>query len=118
MLGRELGWKIDDDSTVTKVSAFMVNEEKIGIYQEAGKKNWWGELPKNVKIYQSLEEMQNSDSKGYLIISDRILDGSFLKNSVVYRPPRLGGRNWITLGYYSGNNKRRIEFLLTKIQTQ
>ncbi len=89
LVGREFGWKIDNDSTVTKISAHMVNEENIGIYQEAGKINWWKELPKNVKIYHSLEEMKNSDSKGYLIISDKILEGDFLKNSVVYRPPSL-----------------------------
>ena len=99
LVGREFGWKIDDDSTVTKISAHMVNEENIGIYQEAGKMNWWKELPKNVKIYHSLEEMKNSGSKGYLIISDRILEGDFLKNSVVYRPPSLVvgiGLHWDT----------------------
>jgi cobalt-precorrin 5A hydrolase len=99
LVGRDLGWKIDDDSTVTKVSAYMVNEEKIGVYQDVGKKNWWGELPKNVQIYQSLKEMQNSDCKGYLVISDRIFEGNFLKNSVVYRPPSLVvgiGLHWDT----------------------
>jgi len=99
LVGRELGWKIDDDSTVTKISAHMVNDENIGIYQEVGKINWWKELPKNVKIYHSLEEMKNSDAKGYLIISDRILEGDFLKNSVVYRPPSLVvgiGLHWDT----------------------
>ena len=99
LVGREFGWKIDDDSTVTKISAHMVNEENIGIYQEVGKMNWWKELPKNVKIYHSLEEMKNSGSKGYLIISDRILEGDFLKNSVVYRPPSLVvgiGLHWDT----------------------
>lgn len=99
LVGREFGWKIDDDSTVTKISAHMVNEENIGIYQEIGKINWWKELPKNVKIYHSLEEMKNSDAKGYLIISDRILEGDFLKNSVVYRPPSLVvgiGLHWDT----------------------
>ena len=99
LVGREFGWKIDDDSTVTKISAHMVNEENIGIYQEAGKMNWWKELPKNVKIYHSLEEMKNSESKGYLIISDRIIEGDFLKNSVVYRPPSLVvgiGLHWDT----------------------
>lgn len=89
LVGREFGWKIDDDSTVTKISAHMVNDEDIGVYQETGKMNWYKELPKNVKIYHSLEEMKNSDSKGYMIISDRILEGNFLKNSVVYRPPSL-----------------------------
>ena len=99
LVGKEFGWKVDDDSTVTKISAHMVNEEKIGIYQEAGKTNWWKELPKNVKIYHNLEEMKSSDSKGYLIISDRILEGDFLKNSVVYRPPSLVvgiGLHWDT----------------------
>jgi cobalt-precorrin 5A hydrolase len=99
LVGRELGWKIDDDSTVTKISAHMVNDENIGIYQDVGKKNWYKELPKNVKIYHSLEEMKNSESKGYMIISDRILEGNFLKNSVVYRPPSLVvgiGLHWDT----------------------
>ena len=99
LVGREFGWKIDDDSTVTKISAHMVNEENIGIYQEVGKMNWWKELPKNVKIYHSLDEMKNSESKGYLIISDKILEGDFLKNSVVYRPPSLVigiGLHWDT----------------------
>ncbi len=99
LVGREFGWKIDDDSTVTKISAYMVNEENIGIYQEAGKMNWWKELPKNVKIYHSLEEMKNSNSKGYLIISDKILEGNFLKESVIYRPPSLVigiGLHWDT----------------------
>ena len=99
LVGREFGWKIDDDSTVTKISAHMVNEENIGIYQEAGKINWLKELPKNVKMYHSLEEMKNSGSMGYLIISDRILEGDFLKNSVVYRPPSLVvgiGLHWDT----------------------
>jgi len=30
LLGREFGWSIDESNSVTKVSAFMVNEEKLG----------------------------------------------------------------------------------------
>ncbi len=105
LVGREFGWKIDDDSTVTKISAYMVNEENIGIYQEAGKMNWWKELPKNVKIYHSLEEMKNSNSKGYLIISDKILEGDFLKESVVYRPPSLV----IGIGLHWDTSKKTIK---------
>jgi len=40
LVGREFNWKIDDDSTVTKISAHMVNEESIGVFQEVGEKNW------------------------------------------------------------------------------
>jgi len=116
LVGREFGWKIDNDSTVTKISAHMVNEENIGIYQEVGKINWWKELPKNVKIYHSLEEMKNSDAKGYLIISDRILEGDFLKNSVVYRPPSLVvgiGLHWDTS---KENIKEGLDFCLQKFK--
>lgn len=103
LVGKEFGWKIDDDSTVTKVSAFMVNAEKIGVFQDAGEKDWWApkkELPKNVITYNSFEEMKNSSCKGYLIISDRIIDDNqILKNAVVYRPKTLVvgvGLHWDT----------------------
>lgn len=100
LLGKEFGWKIDDDSTVTKVSALMVNEEKIGVFQDAGEKNWWkNELPKNVTIYSTFSELENSDSKGFLIITDKIIESNILKNSVLYRPPCLVvgiGLHWDT----------------------
>lgn len=102
LVGKEFGWKIDDDSTVTRVSAFMVNEEKIGVFQDAGEKDWWipkKEFPKNVTIYNSFEELKNSDSKGYLIISDKMVDRELLNNAVVYRPKTLVvgvGLHWDT----------------------
>ncbi|MDC8437399.1 MAG: cobalamin biosynthesis protein [Candidatus Nitrosotenuis sp.] len=90
LLGKEFGWKIDGDSAVTRVSAFMVNEEKIAVYQDAGEKDWWkGELPKNVTVYDSYEKMKNSGSRGFLIISDRIIGGEVAENAVIYRPRSL-----------------------------
>jgi cobalt-precorrin 5A hydrolase len=91
LLGKEFGWKIDNDSTVTKVSAFMVNEEKIGVFQDSGNKNWWNkQLPSNVTIYSSMNEMKSSQSKGFLIITDKIIENKdILENAVVYRPPTL-----------------------------
>lgn len=102
LLGREFGWKIEDDSTVTKVSAYMVNEEKIGIYQDAGEKNWWNkELPPNVTIYSAIEDLKKSSSKGYLLITDRdVQESSILKDAVIYRPLTLVvgvGLHWDTL---------------------
>jgi cobalt-precorrin 5A hydrolase len=99
LVGKEFGWEIDDDSSITKVSALMVNEEKIGIYQDSGQKDWWkNELPKNVTIYDSIEELRSSLSKGSLIISDRVFD--FEQNAVViYRPKTLVvgvGLHWDT----------------------
>ncbi len=114
LLGRDFGWKIDDDSTVTKISAYMVNEEKIGVYQDAGKINWFKELPKNVKIYDSLDDLEKSDSKGHLIISDKIMNDNFLIDSVIYRPPSLVigiGLHWETS---KEKIKNGIDICLTK----
>ena len=114
LLGRDLGWKIDDDSTVTKISAHMVNEEKIGVYQDAGKINWFKELPKNVKIYESLVDLKESNSKGHLIISDKIMNDNFLIDSVIYRPPSLVigiGLHWETS---KEKIKNGIDICLTK----
>jgi len=100
LVGKDFGWKIDDDSTVTKVSALMVNEEKIGVYQDTGNKNWWkANLPKNVIIYSSIDELKNSGSKGFLIISDKIIGSEIVHDAVVYRPPSLVvgvGLHWDT----------------------
>ena len=105
LLGREFGWVIDDDSTVTKVSAHMVNENKVGVYQDAGERNWWPAdrpLPKNVHIVNNIEEFGKDDFKAALIITDRLLDSNYdslLPKSVVYRPKSLVvgiGLHWDT----------------------
>ncbi|MAY23946.1 MAG: precorrin-3B C(17)-methyltransferase [Thaumarchaeota archaeon] len=99
LVGRKFGWKIDDDFTVTKISAHMVNEERIGIFQEAGERNWFKELPKNVSIYENLEDLKKSNSKAHLIISDKIIEEELAKESVIYRPPSLVigiGLHWDT----------------------
>ena len=100
LVGKEFGWKIDDDATVTKVSAFMVNKEKIGVFQDTGEKDWWKkELPDNVSKYENFEELKNSGSKGFLIISDQTFTDEILENAVVYRPQTLVvgvGLHWDT----------------------
>ena len=99
LVGREFNWKIDDDSTVTKISAHMVNEEPIGILQEVGEKNWYKNLPKNVMIYDNMGDLKKSNSKAHLIISDKIIDDEISNESVIYRPPSLVigiGLHWDT----------------------
>lgn len=88
LLGREYNWKITLDENVTSVSACMVNQDSIGVYQDVGDVGWRKNLPKNVTIYQHIEEIINSNSSGSLIITDKILH-DIPKNSVVYRPPSL-----------------------------
>lgn len=101
LLGREYGWVIEDFENVTRVSAFMVNEEKMAIYQDAGERTWWrGTLPKNVSIVSGLDEIGSSEFAGGLVISDRIVsDQAILEKSVVYRPKSLVvgiGLHWDT----------------------
>ena len=108
LVGREFGWKIDDiaiGDNVTKISAYMVNKEKIGVFQNAGQKNWWKkELPENVSVYNNFDDLAKSNSKGFLIISDSSLsfktfNDMILENAVVYRPQTLVvgvGLHWDT----------------------
>lgn len=103
LLGKEFGWNIDESSSVTKVSAFMVNEEKIGVFQDSGEKDWWlpkKVLPKNVHTYKSFNDLLESDCKGFLIISDKMIENKEIQNrSVIYRPKTLivgVGLHWDT----------------------
>ena len=116
LVGREFNWKIDDDSTVTKISAYMVNEESIGIFQETGVKNWYKKLPKNVVNYENIEDLKKSNSKAHLIISDKLIDDEIIKNSVIYRPPSLVigiGLHWDTTKEII---REGIEFCLEKFK--
>ena len=99
LVGREFGWRIDDDTTVTKISAHMVNAEPIGVFQQTNDQKWYKQLPKNVTIYYSLEELKKSNSKAHLIISDEIIDNELSQESVIYRPQSLVigiGLHWDT----------------------
>ena len=116
LVGREFNWKIDDDSTVTKISAHMVNEEPIGVLQEAGNKNWYKKLPKNVLNYENMEDLKKSNSKAHLIISDKLIEDEIIKESVIYRPPSLVigiGLHWDTT---KETIREGIDFCLEKFK--
>ena len=114
LVGRQFGWKIDDETTVTKISAHMVNSESIGVFQQTGNKKWYKELPKNVTIYDNLEELKKSNSKAHLIISDAIIDDELAQESVIYRPQSLVigiGLHWDTT---KDTIREGIEYCLEK----
>lgn len=89
LLGKEFGWVIDEDKNVTKVSADMVNEEPIAIYQDTGEKGWYNRLPKNVMICNNIDELKASKARSYLIITDKIIDEEIASKAVIYRPKSL-----------------------------
>ncbi|HSG82934.1 MAG: cobalt-precorrin 5A hydrolase [Nitrosopumilus sp.] len=116
LVGREFNWKIDNDSTVTKISAHMVNEEPIGVFQEVGDKNWYKKLPKNVVTYENIEDLKKSNSKAHLIITDKLIDDEIINESVIYRPPSLVigiGLHWDTT---KETIREGIEFCLEKFK--
>jgi cobalt-precorrin 5A hydrolase len=107
LVGREFGWAIDNFENVTRVSAFMVNEERIAIYQDAGQRNWWqGQLPRNVTVVDRIEKIKSQEYKAALIISDRLLtDEALISKSVIYRPKSLV----VGIGLHWDTSKETIE---------
>lgn len=103
LLGRDLGWRIEDDSAVTRVSAHMVNGAPIGAFQDAGSTDWHKTLPSNVSVYSSADALLGSDSSGYLVISDRLLE-NLPEDSVLYRPPSLV----VGIGLHYDTTKEKI----------
>jgi len=96
ILGKEFFWEIDDHSYVTPVSAAVVNEEPVAFVQECGESDWWNRpvpLPSHIKLFRSLDEIQNKDDfTAYLIVTDRLIDKeieSFKSKVVLYRPKTL-----------------------------
>lgn len=113
LIGREFGWTIDNFENVTKVSAFMVNEEKIAIFQDTGQRDWWhGPLPGNVSVVDSIEKIKSQEYKAALIISDKVLsDEVVISKSVIFRPKTLV----VGIGLHWDTSKETIEAGITKV---
>lgn len=113
LLGNNFQWSIENFENVTKVSAHMVNEEKIGVYQDAGESKWWDkELPKNVTVVQNIDELRSDDFKAGLIISDKIIaDPILVRKSVIYRPKSLV----VGIGFHWDTTQTDIEEGIMKV---
>lgn len=113
LLGNNFEWRIENFENVTKVSAHMVNEEKIGVYQDTGETKWWNkELPKNVTIVEDIDELKSDNFRAGLIISDRIItDPLLIGKSVIYRPKSLV----VGLGFHWDTTQKDIEDGIMKV---
>jgi len=108
LVGKKFDWIIDNYENVTKVSAMMVNEEKMGIFQDSGEKNWWpvDKLPKNVNIVNDMYDLLDDSYKSCLIITDKLIfNEHLLQKSVIYRPKTLV----VGIGLHWGTTKETIE---------
>ncbi|MCM8533665.1 MAG: cobalamin biosynthesis protein, partial [Lentisphaeraceae bacterium] len=96
ILGRDLGWTLDDpDRNVTKGCAEVVNENKTCFIQQTGEPSFWPidkPLPPGVEYETSLAAVDPSIYEMLLIASDEEFKDSYPShwtNAVIYRPKSL-----------------------------
>jgi cobalt-precorrin 5A hydrolase len=96
ILGRELGWTLDDpDRNVTRGCAAVVNTAPVLFVQETGEPQFWPleqPLPPGVGYTTSLDGVDPRAHEILLIASDRDVEASHpahFANAVVYRPRSL-----------------------------
>ncbi|HEU4726471.1 MAG TPA: cobalamin biosynthesis protein [Kofleriaceae bacterium] len=96
ILGRELGWQLDDpDRNVTRGCAAVVNAAPVAFVQETGEPTWWPEaapLPEGVSYATTLDEVDPARHDILLVATDRELRDSHPAHwarAVIYRPKSL-----------------------------
>ena len=96
ILGRDLGWILDDlDRNVTLGCAAVVNQQPVLIIQETGEPNFWPldqSLPPGVDYTNSFENGEASAHSIFLVITDRDFQNEYpeiYSKTVIYRPKSL-----------------------------
>ncbi|WNG47575.1 cobalamin biosynthesis protein [Archangium minus] len=121
ILGRELGWRLDDlERNVTRGCAAVVNETPVLFVQEAGEPTWWPEdkpLPPGVRYARSLEGVDPKAWEILLIATDRDIretHRAHWENSVIYRPRSLV----LGIGCDRGTPEELVERGVTQLLAQ
>lgn len=96
ILGRELGWSLDDsDRNVTRGCAAVVNQQPVLIIQEWGEPNFWPldqGLPPGVSYTTTFEGVDPERYETILVITDRDIRSLYpgiYDRAVIYRPKTL-----------------------------
>jgi cobalt-precorrin 5A hydrolase len=96
ILGRELGWTLDDaDRNVTRGCAAVVNAAPVLFVQLAGEPGWWpaaAPLPPGVRYATTLDGVDPGAFEMLLIATDREIHDSHpacWDKAVIYRPKTL-----------------------------
>jgi cobalt-precorrin 5A hydrolase len=98
ILGRELGWRVEAPKlNVTRVSAHVVNGERIAFVQEVGSPHWWTRatpLPANIHRFERIEDVDLARFSAVLWVTQRDIGPQVWERLnerlVVYRPPLEG----------------------------
>lgn len=96
ILGRDLGWVLDDlDRNVTLGCAAVVNESPVAFVQCSGEPNFWPldkALPSGVSYFSSLREVDPAKFEMLLVVTDENFENQYAEHwakAVVYRPKTL-----------------------------
>lgn len=96
ILGRDLGWELDDpDRNVTRGCAAVVNAAPVAFVQESGEPDWWPQdkpLPEGVTYATSLDQVDPVRFEMLLVATDRNFYNTHpdhWKTAVIYRPKSL-----------------------------
>ncbi len=97
LIGSEYYWKVDSDArSVTAVSAEVINDSDIGIFQDAGETDWSETIDSHqFRRYASLEQLASSNVRAAIIITDKLIEKVIYKklvskmSCVIFRPPVL-----------------------------
>jgi cobalt-precorrin 5A hydrolase len=121
ILGRELGWQLDDpDRNVTRGCAAVVNAAKVAFVQETGEPDFWPAdkpLPDGVSYATKLDQVDPSAFEILLVASDRDVAATHplhFENAVIYRPKSLVLGLGCDRGTPAELIERGVDALLTK----
>ena len=91
LLAVKFGWKLESSRNLTRVSAALINDEAVALFQDAGDTSWSaGDLSPKVRVLEDLGALKDSGLKAVIVITDRSVAKDDLKiPSVVFHPPSL-----------------------------
>lgn len=103
------GWRLERAEQMVEVMAALVNGEMVGVFQDAGRDDWWPEpTPANLVRFASLESLSEASPPAALLITCRVPPADVLQavpRSVVYHPPCLA----VGIGCNRGTSAAEIE---------
>ncbi len=110
LIAKEIGGEVDDFEVMKKVSAALVDSEKVGVVNLAGVevKGLTQRLKENVRLFASLEELRSSDCRAGIVISHTLFTPEDLlpgRPCVLIRPKDLV----VGIGCNRGTSAEEIE---------
>src|SRR5262245_26897676 len=74
LIGQPFGWRIEDRRHLTAAAAAVVRGDPVGVYQDAGRRDWWQPFGPWPDHFRRLESWPPAEPwAALLVISDRLL---------------------------------------------